>query len=44
MMFPEINFDFMVEVPFLADTSFIEGEKSNAILIYDFNWEGIIQD
>lgn len=36
MMFPEINFDFMVEVPFLADTSFI-GEKSNAILIYAFN-------
>ena len=27
MMFLEINFDFMVEVTFMADTSFIEGEK-----------------
>ena len=36
-MFPEINFDFMVEVTFMADTSFIEGEK-NAI-IYDFNYK-----
>ena len=33
MMFPEINFDFIVEVTFSADTSFTEGEKSNAISI-----------